>query len=61
MLKIDRINCQLDSLDPLTMISAEMKERADLQQLIYRNAEHFFQKECKEDLFVLAEEFMPSI
>jgi len=37
-----------------------MKERADLQQLIFRNAEEFFQIECKEDLFILAQEVTPS-
>jgi hypothetical protein len=42
------------------MSEADMKERADLQQLIFRNAEEFFQIECEEDLFILAQEVKPS-
>ena len=37
-----------------------MKERADLQQLIYRNPDQFFQTECNEDVFVLNQEVIPS-
>jgi hypothetical protein len=60
MLKIDRPSGQLSKLGSLLMIDAEMKERSDLQRLIFRNSEEFFQKECGEDLFVLNEEVMPS-
>jgi hypothetical protein len=42
------------------MSQADMKERADLQQLIFNNAEEFFQIECKEDLFILDQEVRPS-
>jgi len=42
------------------MADAELKERADLQQLIYKNAKQFFEEECGEVLFVLNEEVTPS-
>jgi RecB family endonuclease NucS len=42
------------------MSEADMKERADLQQLIYRNPDQFFQTECNEDVFVLNQEVIPS-
>jgi len=42
------------------MSEADMKERADLQQLIYRNPDQFFQSECNEDVFVLNQEVVPS-
>ena len=60
MLKIDRATGTLNSLDPLSMSQADMKERADLQQLIYRNPEQFFSNECNEDVFVLNQEVGPS-
>ena len=34
MLKIDREICKLSRLEPVSMAEADMKERADLQQLI---------------------------
>lgn len=37
-----------------------MKEREDLQQLIFNNSEEFFREECKEKLFVLSQEVTPS-
>jgi hypothetical protein len=60
MLKIDRATGTLSSLDPLPMSQADMKERTDSQQLIYRNPEQFFAKECNEDIFVLNQEVVPS-
>jgi len=42
------------------MSESDMKERPDLQQLIFRNAEEFFQIECGENLFILAQEVAPS-
>lgn len=60
MLRIDRNTGQLSALDSLSMSDADMKERADLQQLIYRNPEQFFQVECNETLFVLNQEVEPS-
>jgi hypothetical protein len=60
VLKVDRANCSLTKLDGLSRADADMKERSDLQRLIYANPEQFLQKECNEDLFVLNEEVMPS-
>jgi hypothetical protein len=60
MLKIDRAAGSLSPLDSLSLSEVDMKERADLQQLIYRNPDHFFQSECNEDVFVLNQEVIPS-
>ena len=60
MLKVDRVTGQLSRLASLSMADIQMQERADLQRLIFKNAEQFFQKECGEDLFIINEEVMPS-
>jgi hypothetical protein len=60
MLKVNRGGCQLTRLDPRSMADADMRERSDLQRLIYANSSQFFKDECRDDLFVLNEEVSPS-
>jgi hypothetical protein len=43
-----------------SLTNSGLTERADLQELIFQNADEFFGGECGEDLFLLAQEVFPS-
>lgn len=60
MLKIDRTNGKLLRLKPRSLSESGMKERSDLQELIFQNANEFFRDECGEKLFLIAQEVEPS-
>jgi hypothetical protein len=60
VLKIDRTNGKLLRLKPHSLTASGMKERSDLQELIFQNADEFFRDECGEKLFLVAQEVEPS-
>jgi hypothetical protein len=60
VLKIDRIQGKLMKLKSESLTNSGLTERADLQELIFHNADDFFARECGEDLFLLAQEVCPS-
>lgn len=60
MLKIDRSQGRLVRLKSESLTNSGLSERADLQELIFQNAAEFFEQECGEELFLLAQEVCPS-
>ncbi len=59
MLRIDRKNKSLKFLPSRSLIEAGLRERTDIQEMIYRCPEHFF-TEMGEPLFLVGQEVRPT-
>ena len=60
MLRVDRSSGTLTRLSQTTLSEAQWGERSELQLLLFKNADAFFEQECFETLFVINEEVEPS-
>ena len=58
MLRIDRTNKRLKSLETPTLADVSITERYDLQEYIVRSPQDFF-KEIAEELFLIGKEVEP--